>query len=374
MALLSTVGTDLLAQVVEVSADAIFTEDLDGRVTSWNAAAERLYGRSAPEVLGRPADVVLPGGDDDARRDVRVRARRGERIERFDTWHVAADGHRLAVSVTVSPLHAPDGQVVGLATSVGDVSERVRLSAELAQAHQALGEQNAALLRSNRDLQQFAYIASHDLSEPLRVMTGYVQMLEKRYGDALDERGRRWVQHVVDGSQRMRTLIDDLLEYSRFLRTERTSEPVDLDAAARAVADRVTRTVEGATVEVGPLPPVMADRSAVDSLLGNLLSNAVKFSRPGAPPTVRVSAERSGTHVRLVVDDDGIGIEPRYRDRVFRMFQRLHAREEYAGTGIGLAIVQQIAELHGGRAWADASPLGGARLCVTLPAAPQEGP
>lgn len=361
-------STDLLAQVVEVSADAIFLEDLQGRITSWNAAAERVYGTPAAAMLGRSAADLLPEETAAHLLEVRRLALSGARVDRFDSWHLRPDGRHVAVSVTVSPLHAAPGEVVGLVTSVEDVTERVRLQAELEDAHRALADQNDALVRSNRDLQQFAYIASHDLSEPLRVMTGYVQLLESRYGGELDDKARRWIGHVVDGSTRMRQLIDDLLEYSRFLRTDRVLEDVDLTAAARRAARTALAGGEG-VVDVEELPPVRADASAVASVLANLVGNAVKFARPGTAAQVRVSAEREGPMVRLVVDDAGIGIEPQYRERVFRMFQRLHAREEYSGTGIGLAIVQQVADSCGGRAWVSDSPLGGTRVCVTLPAA-----
>ena len=361
----ATPPDDLLAQVVQVSADAIFLEDLAGDITSWNPAAERVYGRPASEMIGRAARDLLPASTTGQLLDARRRALAGERVERFDSWHQRPDGRHIAVSVTVSPLRGSDGAVLGLVTSVEDVTERVCLAAELEDAHRTLGEQNAALHRSNRDLQQFAYIASHDLSEPLRVMTGYVQLLEKRYADAFDDRGRRWVQHVVDGSQRMRTLIDDLLEYSRFLRTDRVPTVVDVEELAR----RAARDVDDAVVDVRSVPPVHADSASVESVLANLLGNALKFARPGSTPHVVVHGEREGSFVRLMVDDSGIGIEPEYRERVFRMFQRLHAREDYQGTGIGLAIVQQVAETHGGRAWVEDSPLGGTRVCLTLPAA-----
>ena len=365
---------DLLAQVVAVSADAIFSEDLDGLVTSWNAAAERVYGIAADAMVGRSAGDLLPEKTVAELTAARGRALAGERVERFDSWHLRPDGRHIAVSVTMSPLRRPDGTVTGVATSVQDVTERVRLAAELEDLQRALADQNAALLRSNRDLQQFAYIASHDLSEPLRVMTGYVQLIEKRYGEQLDDKGRRWIGFVVEGSERMRRLIDDLLEYSRFLRTDRVVDVVDLDAAARRAVAAAVQDVPEAVVEVDPLPAVRADTSAVQSVLANCIGNALKFTRPGSPPQVRVSALPAGAMVQLVVDDAGIGIAPEYRERVFRMFQRLHAREEYGGTGIGLAIVQQVAESYGGRAWCEDSPLGGARLCVTLPLAPGTAP
>ncbi|MCW2600743.1 MAG: hypothetical protein JWM02_2572 [Frankiales bacterium] len=357
---------DLLAQIVEVSGDAIFSEDLAGQITSWNSAAERLYGCSRRDMLGRSAADLLPEQTALQLRSLHERGLAGERVERVDTWHQRPDGRHIAVSVTVSPLRGPDKALVGLATSVQDVTDRVRLTAEVEDAHRTLEKQYAVLGRSNRDLEQFAYVASHDLSEPLRVMTGFVQLLERRYGDVLDERGSRYIFHVVDGAARMRTLIDDLLEYSRFLRSDRTSCRVDTTAVVR----RVLAELETAQVEVRDLPAVWSDEASLAAVVQNLISNALKFHRPDAPARVVVSACLEGSRVRLMVDDDGIGIAEEYRERVFGMFSRLHVREAYAGTGIGLAIVQQVAERSDGRAWVESSPLGGSRFCITLPLAP----
>jgi len=362
---ITEVDPDLLAQVVQASADAIYTEDVEGRVTSWNAAAERLYGLPATDVLGRPADQLEPARDSTPLHAAREAARGGTRVERFDTRQQRADGSLVDVSVTVSPLRGPDGRVTGIATSAQDVTERVRLTEELRSAREVL-------LRSNRDLEQFAYVASHDLSEPLRVVTGYVQLLERRYTGVLDERGERYVRHVVEGCRRMRDLIDDLLHYSRFLRVDRAPQAVDTVEVVADVVEGLRAAVEeaGATVVVAPLPPVLADPPSVTALVQNLLSNAVKFRRPGTSPRVEVSAREEPGAVVLLVDDDGIGIAPEFREKVFRMFQRLHVREEYGGTGIGLAVVQKAAEQAGGTVWIDESPLGGARFCVRLPAAP----
>jgi light-regulated signal transduction histidine kinase (bacteriophytochrome) len=295
----------------------------------------------------------------------------GERVERFDTRHRRPDGQHVDVSLTVSPLRAVDGAIAGLATSVKDVTDRVRLTAELEEVHRTLEKQYRALARSNRDLEQFAYVASHDLSEPLRAMTGFVQLLEKRYANVLDERGIGYVAHVVDGAARMRTLIEDLLEYSRFHGAEQPAVPVDTAAVARRVVDSLT-TDDAEAVEIGELPVVWCDEVSVLAVLQNLISNALKFRRLDVPAQVAVSARQVGSRVELIVDDNGIGIAPEYRDRVFRMFARLHVREAYPGTGIGLAIVQQIAERCDGSAWVDSSPLGGARFCVTLPAVPTD--
>jgi len=197
-------------------------------------------------------------------------------------------------------------------------------------------------------------------------MTGFVQLLERRYGDEFDERGTRYLHHVVDGSSRMRALIDDLLEYAQFLRADPPGARVDTGSVAR----RAISSLGLENVSVGPLPDVWCDETSVFAVLQNLLSNAMKFHRDDAAVRVEVSGRRVGDRVQLFVDDDGIGIDPEYRERIFRMFSRLHVREAYAGTGIGLAIVQQVAERSNGRAWAEESPLGGSRFGIDLPADP----
>jgi PAS domain S-box-containing protein len=358
---------DLLAQIVEVSADAIFSEDMSGTITSWNAAAERVYGRSATDMVGRSTLELLPEETARQLRTVHALALSGERVDRFDTWHLRPDGRRIAVSLTVSPLRDASGAVAGLATSVQDVTERVELTAELEVLRRKQQRANIALARSNRDLEQFAYVASHDLSEPLRAMTGFVQLLEKRYSPLLDERGLRYVGHVVDGAARMRALIDDLLEYSRYL--------ADVPAArvdTTRLAQQAVRSLKVTGVTVGELPDVWYDDTSVRAVLGNLISNAVKFHRPEEPPLVEVTGRIEDGRVLLCVDDNGIGIEPEYRERVFRMFARLHVQEAYSGTGIGLAIVQQVAERSDGAAWVEESHLGGSRFCITLPDASTE--
>jgi light-regulated signal transduction histidine kinase (bacteriophytochrome) len=246
------------------------------------------------------------------------------------------------------------------------------MARDLDRARVRLERQNTALLRSNRDLEQFAYVASHDLSEPLRVITGYIGRIEHRFSSVLDERGLRYMQHIVEATVRMRALIDDLLDYSRFLRAPANTALLDTDAVLRDVLVALERQVEesGATVTTTGLPAVFSDRMLVESLLTNMISNACKFRSPEQPPRVDIHASQAGGWVTLVVDDNGIGIAPEYRERVFRMFQRLHVREAYPGTGIGLAIAQQIVEAHDGRIWIEDSPLGGTRFCCTLPAGP----
>ncbi len=357
-------GLVLLGQVVEASGDAIFSEDVAGRITSWNAAAERTYGRDAASMLGSSIEQHFPPETADQLREVHQVAVSGRRVERYDAWHVRPDGRRIAVSLTASPLLDDRGVVVGVATTAQDVTERVELAAELERLRLLVEEQNLALTRSNRDLEQFAFVASHDLSEPLRAMSGFAQLLEKRYAPVLDERGQGYLDHIVAGATRMRALIEDLLEYSRFVVIDSPATRVDVGAVARDVVGSLGLT----GVRVGDVPDVWFDRGSVQAVLQNLVSNGVKFARPEVPPVVEVTGRLTGGRVLVCVDDNGIGIPVEYRERVFRMFTRLHVREEYSGTGIGLAIVQQVAEQSGGTAWIEDSHLGGTRVCVTLPA------
>ena len=240
--------------------------------------------------------------------------------------------------------------------------------------NQRLDAQAQELERSNRDLEQFAYVASHDLQEPLRKVSSFCQLLQRRYGGQLDERADQYIEFAVDGSQRMQRLINDLLTFSRVGRTTEGFAPVDLGAVAATAAaqlDTVRAELDG-TIEIGELPVVPGDRTLLHQLLVNLLGNGLKFHREGVPPVVRVHAERAGDMWSVAVSDNGIGIEPEYADKVFVIFQRLHGRDMYPGTGIGLALAKKIVEFHGGRIGLAPAGGPGATIRFTLPAALEE--
>ncbi|MBW8482026.1 sensor histidine kinase [Actinomadura parmotrematis] len=244
------------------------------------------------------------------------------------------------------------------------------------EARAVLDEQATELRRSNAELEQFAYVASHDLQEPLRKVASFCQMLDRRYADRLDDRGRQYIEFAVDGSKRMQSLISDLLGFSRVGRMSAMEDGVALDAVVDRAVDNLSALIEetGATVERAELPAVHGDRSQLGQLFQNLVGNAVKFRREGVAPHVRITAERKGDEWEFACADNGIGIEPRYADRIFLIFQRLHAREEYSGTGIGLALCKKIVEYHGGRIWLDspedrAEGTPGTTIRWTMPAA-----
>ena len=251
---------------------------------------------------------------------------------------------------------------------------RVHISDEvdlLQQVNQRLDEQARDLERSNRDLEQFAYVASHDLQEPLRKVSSFCQLLQRRYGGQLDERADQYIGFAVDGAQRMQRLINDLLSFSRVGRTTSGFDTVDVREIALAAAAQVemTRAELDGEIVVGDLPRVQGDPALLRQLLLNLFGNGLKFHRPDTAPVVRVDARRDGEFWEFAVSDNGIGVEPEFAEKIFVIFQRLHGREVYAGTGIGLALAKKIVEFHGGRVWLDTGPRDepGTVIRFTLP-------
>jgi signal transduction histidine kinase len=250
---------------------------------------------------------------------------------------------------------------------------------ELQEANAKLDDRTRDLERSNRDLEQFAYVASHDLQEPLRKVSSFCQLLQRRYSGKLDERADQYIEFAVDGAQRMQRLINDLLTFSRVGRTTTGFQPVDLGKAARAAAALLASAVEetgGEIVIPEGLPTVPGDPTLLQQLLMNLFGNALKFHRPDMPPVVRLGADLRDDEWEISVSDNGIGIEPEFADKVFVIFQRLHGRDVYAGTGIGLALAKKIVEFHGGRIWVDHGEHDepGTTIRLTLPVSPASPP
>lgn len=278
------------------------------------------------------------------------------------------------------------GGPVDLVAVAGDVENmRQRIVAELDSSREQreiltrqtadLDAQAVELRRSNAELEQFAYVASHDLQEPLRKVASFCQLLEKRYGDQLDDRARQYIDFAVDGAKRMQVLINDLLTFSRVGRVNDARLPVDLDQTlGKALANLDSAiTDSGARIDrPEKLPEVVGDPTLVTMLWQNLVGNAVKFRHPDRPPHVRITCERDPEDPgawRLCVTDNGIGIPEEFEEKVFVIFQRLHSRDAYGGTGIGLALCKKIVEYHGGRIWIDTAHTDGTRFCFTIPSA-----
>jgi len=217
-------------------------------------------------------------------------------------------------------------------------------------------------------LEQFAYVASHDLQEPLRMVSSYLQLVEQRYAGKLDAEATEFINYAVDGAGRMRTLIRDLLEYSRVGRRQQSLLPVQCETIFQNVVQSLQQAIldSHATVTAGPLPTVLADTTELTQLLQNLIGNAIKFHGP-QPPVVHVEVSRQAGYWQFAVRDNGIGIEPEYFEKVFVIFQRLHSRTDYPGTGLGLAICKKIIDRAGGRIWIESTPGQGTTFFFTLP-------
>ncbi|SFY42860.1 CHASE3 domain-containing protein [Streptomyces atratus] len=269
---------------------------------------------------------------------------------------------------------AGPSDVRAVAAAVEDMRRRiVEELADSREREKLLAEQAQELRRSNAELEQFAYVASHDLQEPLRKVASFCRLLEKRAAASLDDRARQYIDYAVDGADRMQVLIDDLLAFSRVGRVHDKWKPVALDRTLdRALADLALVVEEsGATVvREGPLPEMTGDATALSMVWQNLIGNAVKFSRPDVPCRISVGCVREGEDWHFLVADNGIGIAPESAQKVFVIFQRLHGRDEYEGTGIGLALCRKIVEFHGGRIWLDEETTEGTRIRFTLPVTP----
>ena len=355
------------AALLDQALDAILMCGPGHVITYWNRGAELTYGysreeavgRSAPELLGTQFPVPLAEIEAQLARDG---SWRGDLTQR------RRDGLQLAVDGRWTLQLGSEGQPAGTIELNRDITARKQ--AELARRAFELENLNRELARSNAELEQFAYVASHDLSEPLRAISGPISLVARRYQGQLDEEADQFIAFAVDGCRRMQSLIDGLLAFSRVGRLERDVGPTDanvvLDNVLAALAPSIEET--GAAVTVERLPVVLAEPGQLGQVFQNLIANAIKFVAPGIAPNVSVTSERDAVQWRFSVTDNGIGIDARHRERIFGMFKRLHGRDEYPGTGIGLALVKKIVERHGGQVGVDDPPGGtGCRFWFTLP-------
>jgi PAS domain S-box-containing protein len=367
-------ATSLYARsLIEASLDPLVTISPRGKITDVNEASIKATGIPRDELIGTAFSDYFTEPEK-AREGYRQVFARG-----FVTDHPLTirrrDGKLTDVLYNASVYRNEASEVQGVFAAARDITEQreaeAALRVEVAErrkANDALEASARDLARSNAELEQFAYVASHDLQEPLRMVVGYVQLLEKRLAGKLDADTREFMGFAVDGALRMQNLIDDILAYSRVSSRGRPLAPVDSAAALREALDALASPIAetGAEVKAQSLPIVMADRTQLVQLFQNLISNAIKFCKDHAP-RVQVEATHETTRWRFAVTDNGIGIAPEYRGQLFVIFKRLHARREYPGTGIGLAICKRIIERHGGEIGIESAPGGGSVFWFTLP-------
>jgi PAS domain S-box-containing protein len=349
----------LLTWMFERSPDLMCITDLDGRFLSVNPSWTTLLGWSEGELLARPLDQFVHPDDRDAAAEVALVGDGRAGSWRFENrYRTKDDDYRW---LQWNSLTLPDEGIV--VANARDITAQRWQQTELER-------QRVELARSNEELEHFAYVASHDLREPLRTISGFAHLLEQDYGGSLDDTGREYLHFLRDGTARMQRMIADLLAYSR-VGHEPVRDVLALDDVVAVVLLGLQPSISesGATVSVGPLPVVCANRTQMEVLVQNLVANALKFHRPDAGPRVAISGSEHEGVCHLVVDDAGIGIPEAYRDRVFKMFQRLHSQEQYPGTGLGLAMCKKIAYANDGEIGVEDSPAGGTRFVVRLPAA-----
>jgi PAS domain S-box-containing protein len=351
-----------LAAIVESSDDAIISKDLDGIIRSWNRGAERIFGYTAEEIVGKHISTLTAPDRVDEIPNILARLRRGERVEHYETKRRTKDGRILTVSLTVSPIRDSSGTIIGASKVARDITERER-------QEQALRKANAALTRSNEDLEQFAYSASHDLQEPLRMVSTYGELLQRKFGGKLGPSGDEYIGYTIQGALRMEQLLKDLRAYTHAsMGGQEAAKEIDageiLDKALLSLGAAINQS--GASITRTDLPRVRMHEFQLEQIFQNLIGNAIRY-RASAPPRIHVAAVEQGTGWLFSVEDNGIGINPQYKEQIFGIFKRLHSTSEYPGTGMGLAICERIVQRAGGRIWVESETGQGSTFYFTIP-------
>jgi PAS domain S-box-containing protein len=353
----------MLKFVLNCIPQRVFWKDRDSIFLGCNKHFARDAGLEEPEDLVGKSDHQLGWREsaDAYRADDRSVIRTGRPKLDFEELQMLNDGTVRWLTTSKVPLRDAEENIIGVLGTYQDITDRKN-------AEKQLEEYAQQLERSNEELQQFAYVASHDLGEPLRMVSNYLQLLERKEGDRLDATSKQYIDYAVDGAKRMRAMIEDILTYSRVESRAGSFVAVDMGGVLDTVLKDLGRVASecGAAITHDPLPTVVADRGQMFQLLTNLVGNAIKY-RGVAAPQVHVAARREEREFVFSVADNGIGIDARYHDNIFQMFERLHTRDEYPGTGMGLAIAKKIVERHGGRIWVESRPDEGTTFYFTLP-------
>ena len=372
----------LLASIVESSDDAIASKDLNGIITSWNKGAERLLGYKPEEIIGKPVITFIPPERHPEEALILERLRRGERIDHFETVRQRKDGTLVDVSLTVSPIKDRQGKIVGASKIARDITPRKQAErllsearARLAQANldleQRVQQRTKELADSNSQLETLVYSIAHDLRAPLRAMQSFSTMLIDEYSQALGAPGQDYARRIMRSAESLDQLILDLLAYARLGQSTFELTRVNLEACWSAALAQNAGLVESQKAIVETVPPllaVLAHPATLTQVLSNLLNNALRFVPADRPPQIRLRTEPCAEVVRVWVEDNGIGIDPKHHERVFAVFQQLHGKK-FGGTGVGLAIVRRSIERMGGRVGLVSAPGQGTRFWFELAAA-----
>ena len=356
-------------RLVEAVRDyAIFMLDPQGRIAIWNAGAQAFNGYEAHEILGKHFSVFYPADDQDAGKpeeELRIATSEG-RFEDED-WRVRKDGSRFWANVIITPIRDARGELTGFAKVSRDLTERRRAEEELRALVQRLGERTRELEYANAELDGFSYSVSHDLRAPLRAIDGFARILLEEHAPGLDDDGKRVVQIIRKNTQKMGQLIDALLNFARFGRQEMRVVLLNMTGMARKAAGEVLEPERSIDFRIAELPPAEGDSALIQQVWVNLLGNAVKYTRSRSPAIIEVTADARDGEVVYTVEDNGVGFDQQFQNKLFGVFQRLHSASEFEGTGVGLALVQRIVQRHGGRVNAEGRLGEGATFSFALP-------
>ena len=358
--------------IMNAALDAIICIDKDNNVTLWNLQAEKIFGWSKEEVLGKKlTEIIVP---------VIHRERHIAGMKRYLETGVGAalnvlmeltainrQGHEFPIELTILPIKQEFEEEIFCAF-IRDITARKKNESVLHELNLKMSKNIEDLAKSNVELERFAYIASHDLQEPLRMVTNFLTQLEKKYDDKLDETGKQYLNFAVEGAVRMRKIILDLLEYSRVGKVDTNVEQVDL---AELIADilKLNQAIiedKKVVVKTGAFPIVTANRTSIQQVFQNLIGNALKYHKEDGIPIIEIGFRETADHWEFSVSDNGIGIDSSFFEKIFIIFQRLHNKEEYSGTGIGLAICKKIVESHGGTIWVVSEATKGSTFYFTI--------
>ncbi|RZJ87564.1 MAG: PAS domain S-box protein [Chryseobacterium sp.] len=346
----------------EVEDYAILLLDELGNIETWNKGAEHIKGYRAAEIIGQNFRLFYSASDQkNGLPDKLMRTALEKGKATHEGWRVKKDGSRFWGYITITAIRNEDNQHIGFSKVTRDLTEK-------REQEQFIREYSRQLEQKNRELEQFVYVASHDLQEPLLTVTNFINLFKEEYGDALDENALTYLKYINQSSERMKELIRGLLEYARLGRKSDQLQTVDCNIVMQDVCSDLFASIQkhNAAVNYKGLPVITGDKTQIRQLFQNLVSNALKFSKSGVDPIVVVSAVETDEGWKFSVQDNGIGMESRYLEKIFIIFQRLNTRSEFEGNGIGLAQCKKIVELHRGKIWVESEPGKGSVFWFTL--------
>jgi PAS domain S-box-containing protein len=360
-----------LSAIVESSDDAIIGKDLTGRVVSWNAGAERMFGYDAAEMVGTSIERLLAPDRPDEERRILENAKRGEtRI--YETVRLRKDGSPVDLSLSVSPIRDGQGNIVGVSSIARDMSERKRAEEQIlrlnAELEQRVHVRTAELMAANQELEAFTYSVAHDLRAPLRHIDAFTRILQEDYAGSFPPDAAQLLDTIRRGSENMSRLVNDLLNLAHVGRQEMKKERISLNLIIEEVIAEMGRETPVREIEwrIARLPTIDGDPGLLKQVFANLLSNAVKYTRPRSKAVIDIGVRTVNGKRSIFVRDNGVGFDMKYATKLFGVFQRLHRPEEFEGTGVGLAIVERVVKKHGGRVWAESETNQGATFYFTL--------